>query len=427
MLAKKRRELDAAEAAWLKDVGEYDRAGDYTVDNFQSAAVALRHACNIDSGVAHRYVSLARKLEKLPEVSDVFEAGEISARHAQVVADAYTPARADEIANVEAQLVELARNIHRSRSPGSCAGSPTPSTVTAASVDEIEYDRARALYAATTYNGAFDLRGNGDQLSGDCITTALETEMKRDLQKQDPRSTPKRRFDALTAICRLYLEQLNTSEVHGIRPHISVVVDLDELPGGSAETAVRVPTEVSRHNYSAAMLELISCDCEISRIIMKGRSEILDVGRATDTATAAQWKALVARDGHCQHPGCNRPPSHCEAHHLRHWALGGPTDLDNLELLLLASSPRTPHPRSESPRPRRESTIPESRVETSRHGVWNDPRTRRACSVTDVSAKREPVPFEVYEPGVYLHGTKANLAVGEMLVSGRESNFEGAA
>jgi rifampin ADP-ribosylating transferase len=34
------------------------------------------------------------------------------------------------------------------------------------------------------------------------------------------------------------------------------------------------------------------------------------------------------------------------------------------------------------------------------------------------------VPFEVYEPGVYLHGTKADLAVGEMLVYGRESNFE---
>ena len=41
-----------------------------------------------------------------------------------------------------------------------------------------------------------------------------------------------------------------------------------------------------------------------------------------------------------------------------------------------------------------------------------------------MNAKREPVPFEVYEPGVYLHGTKAHLAVGEMLVSGRDSNFE---
>ena len=34
------------------------------------------------------------------------------------------------------------------------------------------------------------------------------------------------------------------------------------------------------------------------------------------------------------------------------------------------------------------------------------------------------MPFEVYQPGVYLHGTKATLAVGDLLVPGRESNFE---
>ena len=42
-----------------------------------------------------------------------------------------------------------------------------------------------------------------------------------------------------------------------------------------------------------------------------------------------------------------------------------------------------------------------------------------------MSDSSEPVPFEVYEEGVYLHGTKAELAVGDLLVSGRESNFEG--
>ena len=41
-----------------------------------------------------------------------------------------------------------------------------------------------------------------------------------------------------------------------------------------------------------------------------------------------------------------------------------------------------------------------------------------------VSATREPVPFEVYETGVYLHGTKADLEVGQLLVPGRASNFE---
>src|ERR671927_675147 len=41
-----------------------------------------------------------------------------------------------------------------------------------------------------------------------------------------------------------------------------------------------------------------------------------------------------------------------------------------------------------------------------------------------MSATRDPVAFEVYEAGVYLHGTKAELAPGELLVAGRESNFE---
>lgn len=36
----------------------------------------------------------------------------------------------------------------------------------------------------------------------------------------------------------------------------------------------------------------------------------------------------------------------------------------------------------------------------------------------------EPVPFEVFSPGVFLHGTKADLAAGALLVPGRESNFE---
>ena len=41
-----------------------------------------------------------------------------------------------------------------------------------------------------------------------------------------------------------------------------------------------------------------------------------------------------------------------------------------------------------------------------------------------MTALREPVPFKVYEAGVYLHGTKAELAVGDLLAPGRESNFE---
>jgi len=52
-----------------------------------------------------------------------------------------------------------------------------------------------------------------------------------------------------------------------------------------------------------------------------------------------------------------------------------------------------------------------------------DPQPSRA-TVGCVDAARESVPFEAYEAGAYLHGTKADLAVGDMLMPGRESNFE---
>ena len=35
-----------------------------------------------------------------------------------------------------------------------------------------------------------------------------------------------------------------------------------------------------------------------------------------------------------------------------------------------------------------------------------------------------PTPFEEYAPGVLLHGTKASLAVGDLLRPGRTANFE---
>ena len=62
----------------------------------------------------------------------------------------------------------------------------------------------------------------------------------------------------------------------------------------------------------------------------------LEVGRTSRVVTAAQRAALVVRDGGCAVAGCQRPPAWCEAHHLRHWLHGGPTDLDNLALVCRA-------------------------------------------------------------------------------------------
>jgi rifampin ADP-ribosylating transferase len=43
----------------------------------------------------------------------------------------------------------------------------------------------------------------------------------------------------------------------------------------------------------------------------------------------------------------------------------------------------------------------------------------------EVSVADEPIAFEVHESGALFHGTKADLAIGELLVPGRRSNFGG--
>jgi hypothetical protein len=69
------------------------------------------------------------------------------------------------------------------------------------------------------------------------------------------------------------------------------------------------------------------------RVVMAAGSEPLDVGRRTAVVSPALRRAVVLRDHHCRFPGCDRPPAWCDAHHVRHWADGGSTSLENLLLL----------------------------------------------------------------------------------------------
>ena len=62
-----------------------------------------------------------------------------------------------------------------------------------------------------------------------------------------------------------------------------------------------------------------------------GDGKVLDVGRKTRTIPPAIRRALGARDHRCRFAGCDS--RRCDAHHVRHWADGGATRLDNLVLL----------------------------------------------------------------------------------------------
>ena len=86
------------------------------------------------------------------------------------------------------------------------------------------------------------------------------------------------------------------------------MIDIDELDGITPDARDAVKTELRHSGFlSSAAIEILLCDCDISRAIVNGKSEVLDLGRATRTVSAAQWKALVVRDRHCTGPG-GEPP-----------------------------------------------------------------------------------------------------------------------
>ena len=68
-------------------------------------------------------------------------------------------------------------------------------------------------------------------------------------------------------------------------------------------------------------------------MVLGAAGEVLDWGRERRLFTPAQVKRLWLRDGGCSYPDCGAPAHHCDAHHLVHWADGGPTDLTNAALL----------------------------------------------------------------------------------------------
>ena len=77
----------------------------------------------------------------------------------------------------------------------------------------------------------------------------------------------------------------------------------------------------------------LACEAGIIPALLGGRGELLELGDTVRTFTPAQLKALWLRDRHCTFPGCDAPAHWCDAHHIRHWADFGRTDLSNGTLL----------------------------------------------------------------------------------------------
>ena len=148
------------------------------------------------------------------------------------------------------------------------------------------------------------------------------------LSSSDERTHGQRMHDALEDVCDRLLRSGGLPDSGGIPATVIVTMTLENLLDGlgSGVTSDGVPLSTGEVLRLAGQADLIPT-------VVNRAGAVLSQGRSRRIATPAQTWALVARDGGCSFPGCDRPPELCERHHIIPWAHGGLTDLDNLTLL----------------------------------------------------------------------------------------------
>lgn len=145
--------------------------------------------------------------------------------------------------------------------------------------------------------------------------------------KDETRSVAERRGDALFDIVAFF--NLNHSGDGTPRHHPHVSMSMDAANVNRPEARNDATGEHVDSTYAGTKL----CDCLIHAIIRDAAGTPLAFGRATYTVPRALFKQIVARDGGCRFPGCDRPVRFTEAHHMHWWERHGPTNYDNLALM----------------------------------------------------------------------------------------------
>ena len=326
------RAADVIDGKRLRVLAQIERRGTYARDGHVSLTAWLAGRFRKTWSAASRLVRAARALEQMPSTREALESGEITSS----AVDVLMPAREVDpqaFAQAEDYLVEaattlsipdLGRVVGTWRRAAEDARGPEFS--------EQAYERRR-LHVSPTLAGMVRVDGDLDPETGQTVISALRAVCDGQVRcTTDQRTSPQRRADALGEICRQWLDRTDRPEVGGERPHVTVTVDLQTLEG-------RLPTPGSGAELedvgpiSSEAARRLACDASVSRVITKGASEPLDVGRRTQVVPAGIRRAVVVRDRGCRFPGCDRPQGWTDAHHVVHWAHGGDTALSNLVLL----------------------------------------------------------------------------------------------
>ncbi|WP_170183724.1 HNH endonuclease signature motif containing protein [Pseudonocardia hydrocarbonoxydans] len=344
------------DAISVSAVATLDQRGVFLTRGYTCTARALADLLGWTGREARRHVVAATDVHRratlggeplparLPATAAAFSAGDVALRHVEVIGRVLSTPAARRLtperwSGAEAQLAVAATTLN----------SGQLETFGTTLVERLDEDGAEPDDTAPPNNELRLVRhrgGAGGSIRGrysdaalfDAIAAVIDAQAAP-LTSDDHRTAPQRQAEALADVCAHVLAHgRDLPEVGGRRPQLTVIVRLEDL-----ERRARAATLEFGGTLTPGALRALACDAGVVPVVMNGAGQPLDVGRGKRTIPDGLRRAVTVRDRGCAHPGCDRPPSWCEVHHVRHWAHGGPTELGNLVMLCRAHHRQVHH------------------------------------------------------------------------------------
>ena len=364
--------INAATARFLTLLAEFDRREGWAQHGLSSCAHWLNWQCGISRVAAREKVRTARALESLPKIAAAFGEGRLSYSKVRALTRVATAETEDMLlhialngtaAHVE-RTVRGFRRVQRELERGEAAvlherryldcrrDADGSVRVEARLSPEVGAMLLKALQAAEAQleERVGDAESAGVDADAESAAAAEPAAPSGVSAETPPRQfplpplpdagppgvsagTPRRsisqsRADAFEHILGRFLAGKGSGSAagaHELVVHIAhdALCDVSESSGASFENGGPVAVETARR---------LGCDGALVGVVEGDKGEPLAVGRRTRAVPPAIRRALRVRDGGCRFPGCDRS-RYTHAHHIRHWADGGETSLDNLVTL----------------------------------------------------------------------------------------------
>ncbi len=327
----------ALEARFLDRLREFDTERYWETAGFHSCAHWLNLKCSIGLNAAREKLRVAHALADLPKIAAAFAAGRLSYSKVRAMTRIADSSNEDYLMMIATHgtayhvetLVRKYRRVlrvqdaQRDQSPHALRSlnwyydgddclvikARLPADRGAVFIRALEQAMAAAEAEGLPTEAPVDT-GFSEPVAKATADVTAETRVPKHAQ----------RADALVRLAETSLADSDggSSSADRYRVVLHVTAETSHLENGpyvSAETSRR-----------------LCCDAALVGLMEDARGIPLSVGRQTRSIPPWLRCALQARDGGCRFPGCTHT-RFVDGHHIRHWADGGETSLDNLVLL----------------------------------------------------------------------------------------------